>query len=37
MNLAQFQRRGYVKDATPIEFLPNFSKALDNKVNIYQT
>ncbi len=35
MNLAQFQRRGYVKDATPIEFLPNFSKALDNKVNIY--
>lgn len=35
MNLAKFQRRGYVKDATPIEFLPNFSKALDNKVNIY--
>lgn len=35
MNLAQFKRRGYVKEATPIEFLPNFSKALGGKVNIY--
>lgn len=35
MNLAQFPRRGYVKEATPIEFLPNFSKALGNKVNVY--
>lgn len=35
MNLAQFPRRGYVKQPTPIEFLPNFSKALGNKVNVY--
>ncbi len=35
MNLAQFPRRGYVKEATPIEFLPNFSKALGGKVNVY--
>lgn len=35
MNLAQFPRRGYVKEATPIEFLPNFSKALGDKVNVY--
>lgn len=35
MNLAQFPRRGYVKEATPIEFLQNFSKALGNKVNVY--
>lgn len=35
MNLAQFPRRGYVKHPTPIEFLPNFSKALGSKVNIY--
>ena len=28
MNLAQFPRRGYVKHATPIEYLANFSKAL---------
>lgn len=35
MNLAQFPRRGYVKDPTPIEFLPAFSKALGNKVNIW--
>ena len=35
MNLAQFPRRGYVQEATPIEFLPNFSKALGNKVNVY--
>lgn len=35
MNLAQFKRRGYVKEATPIEFLPNFSKALGGKVNVY--
>lgn len=35
MNLAQFPRRGYVKEVTPIEFLPNFSKALGGKVNVY--
>lgn len=35
MNLTQFPRRGYVQEATPIEFLPNFSKALGNKVNVY--
>ena len=35
MNLAQFPRRGYVQQPTPIEFLPNFSKALGNKVNVY--
>ncbi len=35
MNLAQFPRRGYVKEATPIEFLSNFSKALGGKVNVY--
>lgn len=35
MNLAQFPRRGYVKTATPIEFLPNFSKALGCGVNVY--
>ena len=35
MNLAQFPRRGYVQSPTPIEFLPNFSKALGGKVNIY--
>lgn len=35
MNLAQFKRRGYVKEATPIEYLPNFSKALGGKVNVY--
>lgn len=35
MNLAKFPRRGYVKEATPIEYLPNFSKTLGNKVNVY--
>ena len=35
MNLACFPRRGYVQEATPLEFLPAFSKALDNKVNIW--
>ncbi len=35
MNLTQFPRRGYVKNATPIESLPNFSKALGGNVNIY--
>ena len=35
MNLAKFPRRGYVDGPTPIEFLPNFSKALGGKVNIY--
>ncbi len=28
MNLAQFPRRQYLQAATPIEYLPNFSKAL---------
>ena len=28
MNLAQFPRRQYLQTATPIEYLPNFSKAL---------
>ena len=35
MNLAKFPRRGYVTTPTPIEPLPNFSKALGGKVNIY--
>lgn len=35
MNLARFPRRGYVREATPLEFLPAFSKALDNKVNVW--
>ena len=35
MNLARFPRRGYVREATPLEFLPAFSKALGNKVNIW--
>lgn len=35
MNLAKFARRGYVPTATPIEFLPNFSKALGGDVNVY--
>ncbi|MDR2801358.1 MAG: D-cysteine desulfhydrase [Desulfovibrio sp.] len=35
MNLGKFPRRGYVRTETPIEFLPNFSKALGGKVNIY--
>ena len=35
MNLAQFPRRGYVKEPTPIEYLPNFSKALGAGINIY--
>ncbi len=35
MNLAKIARRGYVKTATPIEFLPNFTKALGGNVNIY--
>lgn len=35
MNLTQFPRRNYVQDATPLEALPAFSKALGNKVNIY--
>ena len=35
MNLAQFPRRGYVQTATPIEFLPNFSKALGGKANVF--
>ncbi len=35
MNLAQFSRRGYVQTPTPIESLPNFSKALGKNVNVY--
>ncbi len=35
MNLTQFPRRNYVQEATPIEALPAFSKALGNKVNVY--
>jgi len=35
MNLAQFPRRGYVKQPTPVEPLPSFSKALGGKVNIW--
>ena len=32
---SRFPRRGYVREATPLEFLPAFSKALGNKVNIW--
>ncbi len=35
MNLGRFPRRGYVEHPTPIEFLPNFTKALDAGVNVY--
>lgn len=35
MNLENIARRGYIKEATPIELASNFSKALGNKVNIY--
>jgi len=35
MNLAKFPRRGYVQTPTPLEALPNFSKALGDKVRIY--
>lgn len=35
MNLAKLARRGYVKTATPLEPLVNFSKALGNTVNVY--
>ncbi len=35
MNLAQFDRRGYVQTATPIEACPNFSKALGADINVY--
>ena len=35
MNLAKFARRGYVTEATPLEKLSNFSKALGGKVNIF--
>ncbi len=35
MNLAKFPRRGYLQGDTPLEYLPNFSKALGGKVNIY--
>lgn len=35
MNLSRFPRRGYVKEATPVEFLPAFSKALGAGVDIW--
>ena len=35
MNLARFPRRGYVTTPTPLEFLPNFSKALNAGINVY--
>ena len=35
MNLTKLPRRNYVQCPTPIEELPNFSKALEGKVNIY--
>ena len=35
MNLAQFDRRGYVTTPTPIEYLPRFSKAVGADINIY--
>jgi D-cysteine desulfhydrase len=35
MNLAKIPRRGYLQSPTPIESLPNFSKALGDKVNIW--
>lgn len=35
MNLAKFPRRGYVTVPTPIEYLPNFTKALGAGIEIY--
>ena len=35
MNLGKISRRGYVSAPTPIEFLPNFTKALDAGINVY--
>lgn len=35
MNLAQFPRKRYTYGNTPIEYLPHFSKALGDVVNIY--
>ena len=35
MNLAKFPRRGYVTTPTPVEFLPNFSRALGAGINVY--
>ena len=35
MNLAKSPRRGYVTEPTPLEALPNFSKALGADINIY--
>ncbi len=35
MNLAKIARRGYVCCPTPLEFLPNFTKALGGDVNVY--
>lgn len=35
MDLAQFDRRGYVPTATPIEACPNFSRALGADINVF--
>jgi D-cysteine desulfhydrase len=35
MHLAKFPRRGYVQTPTPLEALPNFSRALGDTVRIY--
>ncbi|MBQ7584772.1 MAG: D-cysteine desulfhydrase [Desulfovibrionaceae bacterium] len=35
MNLAQFPKRGYVTQPTPLEYLPNFSKALNAGIDVY--
>ena len=35
MNLAKFARRGYMTAPTPLEFLPNFSRALGAGVSVY--
>ena len=35
MNLAQFPRRGYVTAPTPLEYLPNFSKALGAGIDVF--
>ncbi len=35
MNLTKFARRGYVTAPTPLEFLPNFSRALGAGVSVY--
>ena len=35
MNLAKFIKRGYVPNPTPIEYLPNFSRALNADIDVY--